>query len=259
VGSTSVAVGSVAVNNADIWGFASVGSSGSSGISVGSNGTVAAFGNPPGTVDTTRIATDFTANFDPISDPTIGTVIGSIGATLGTAGTTSTFRFGGQINSELTIAGNVTLVLTAGAGTTAIRLTGGSDGINIPSGSSLIVYTAADVMIAGNGVLNGNNQPNTFQLWGTSTSAFGQDIEVKGNGSLKGIVYAPNGNVRITGNGDVMGSVVANNITVVGNADFHYDESLANWGGNNPFGIVKWRELLTDSDRATYTTALSSF
>ena len=35
VGSTSVAVGSVAVNNADIWGFASVGSSGTTGLSVG--------------------------------------------------------------------------------------------------------------------------------------------------------------------------------------------------------------------------------
>src|SRR5262249_48753570 len=69
VGSASVAVGSVAVNNADIWGFASVGSASSSGLSVGSNGTVAAFGNAQGTIDTTRVATDFTANFDSPSAP----------------------------------------------------------------------------------------------------------------------------------------------------------------------------------------------
>ncbi len=259
VGSTSVAVGSVAINNADIWGFASVGSSGSTGLSVGSNGTVAAFGQPQGTVDTTRVATDFTANFDSIADPSAGSVITSIGATLGTVGTTATYRFSGQINSSLTIAGNVTLILTAGAGATAIRLTGGGDGINIPSGSSLTIYTAADVMIAGNGVLNSNTQPNTFQLWGTSTSGIAQNLEVKGNGSLQGVVYAPNANVRITGNGDVLGSVVANNITVVGNAAFHYDEALANWGGSNPYGVIKWRELTTAADRAFYVTQLSSF
>jgi len=261
VGSTSVAVGSVAVNNADIWGFASVGSSGSSGISVGTNGTVAAFmtggsPTPAGTVDTTRIATDFTANFDPVSDPTIGTVIGSVGATLGTAGTTSTFRFAGQINSSLTIAGNVTLILTAGAGD-VIRLTGAGDGITIPNGSSLTVYTAANIMIAGNGVLNSNIQPTTFQVWGTNTGT-SQSIEIKGNGALKGIAYAPNAHVRITGNGDVMGSVVANNITVVGNAAFHYDESLANFGGSNPFGVVNWRELITDADRAVYVTQINA-
>jgi hypothetical protein len=54
-----------------------------------------------------------------------------------------------------------------------------------------------------------------------------------------------------------MGSIVANNITVVGNAAFHYDESLANWGANNPYGIVKWRELLTAADRAAYASVLN--
>ena len=42
---------------------------------------------------------------------------------------------------------------------------------------------------------------------------------------------------------------MANNITVVGNAKFHYDEALANFGGSNPFGIVKWLELASLSHR----------
>jgi hypothetical protein len=258
VGSTSVAVGSVAVNNADIWGFASVGSSSTTALSVGTNGTVAAFGNPPGTVDTTRVATDFTANFDDATNPAGGSTIGSIGATLGTAGTTATFRFGGTINSSLTIHGNVTLILTALPGTSAINLTGG-DGLTLAANATLTIYTAANVKIAGNGVLNNNVSPVTFQLWGTGVSGGGQDIQIAGNGALKGIVYAPNADLKINGNGDVMGSVVANNITVVGNAAFHYDESLANWGANNPYGIVKWRELTTATDRATYTTVLGTF
>jgi len=115
-------VGSIAVNNADIWGFASVGSSSSSAVSVGSNGTIATYDKPQGTIDTTRIATDFTANFDAEMSPTVGTVIASVGATLGTAATTATYRFSGQINSSLTINGNVTLILT-GSGD-VVKLTG---------------------------------------------------------------------------------------------------------------------------------------
>ena len=258
VGSTSVAVGSVAVNNADIWGFASVGSSSATAISVGTNGTISDFSHAAGTVDTTRIATDFTANFDDATNPAGGSTLGSIGVTLGTAGTTATYRFGGTINSSLTIHGNVTLILTALPGNNAISLTGG-DGLTLAANATLTIYTAANVKIAGNGVLNNNVSPVTFQLWGTGVSGGGQDIQIAGNGALKGIVYAPNANLKINGNGDVMGSVVANNITVVGNAAFHYDESLANWGANNPYGIVKWRELTAPSDRATYTTVLSSF
>lgn len=256
VGSTSVAVGSVAVNNADIWGFASVGSSSASALSVGTNGTVAAFGNPLGTVDATRVATDFTANFDVVTDPAGGSTIGSLGATLGSAGVTATYRFGGSINSNLTVYGNVTLILTALPGTSAINLTGLA-GLNIAANSSLVIYTAGDVKIAGNGLLNNNDAPASFQLWATGAAGASQAIEIAGNGALKGIVYAPNADVKINGNGDVMGSIVANNITIVGNAAFHYDESLANWGANNPYGIVKWRELLTDADRTAYAAPLS--
>ncbi len=256
VGSASVTVGSVAVNNADIWGFASVGSSGASGLTVGSNGTVAAFGAAQGTIDTARVATDFTANFDPVSEPTTGTNIASVGATLGVVGTANTYRFNGEINSSLTVLGDVTLILTAGAGNSAIRLTGG-DGITIPVGSTLTIYTASNITIAGNGVLNQNPQPRSFQLWGTSTSTIAQEIDFRGNGSLSGIVYAPTASVTINGNGAVLGSVVANDIRLTGNAAFHYDESLANFGSNNPYGVFRWRELTSVADRAASASLLS--
>jgi len=76
-------------------------------------------------------------------------------------------------------------------------------------------------------------------------------LAIGGGAEFNGVVYAPNGNVKIHGNADVKGSIVANNITVVGNSKFHYDEALANWGGNNPYGIVKWLELTSESQRTT--------
>ncbi len=59
--------------------------------------------------------------------------------------------------------------------------------------------------------------------------------------------------MKINGNGDVCGSVVANDITLVGNAAFHYDESLADFGGNNPFRISLWREITSAAGRSAIT------
>lgn len=100
------------------------------------------------------------------------------------------------------------------------------------------------------------NQPKNFQIWGTKTSGI-QDIQIAGNGVLSALVYAPQGSVKINGNGDVTGSVIANDITVVGNAAFHYDESLADMDGVNPFRISRWSELTSESDRADYLDELS--
>lgn len=65
--------------------------------------------------------------------------------------------------------------------------------------------------------------------------------------------------MKINGNGEVMGSVVANHITLVGNAAFHYDEALSRYGNNTPFGIVKWRELTSAASRATYEAAFAGW
>ena len=63
--------------------------------------------------------------------------------------------------------------------------------------------------------------------------------------------------MTIVGNGAVNGSVVANNISLSGNAEFHYDESLANFGGGNPFRVSRWKELTVASDRNYYSSVMT--
>ena len=46
-----------------------------------------------------------------------------------------------------------------------------------------------------------------------------------------------------------MGSIVAEAISVTGDASFHYDESLANFGSGNPYRVSKWKELTSAADR----------
>ena len=244
VGSTSVAVGSVAVNNADIFGFASVGGNSTTGLSVGSNGMIT--GNLSQTssgVDYSRVATDFSANFDMVASPSTTVVINHPDP-LPNPLPTGTYQYNGLISTDLTITGNVTLVLT-GAGDN-IRLTGG-DELRINSGASLKIYANGDIRAGGNGFVNANGQASSLEIYGVNPTA--QHFDIGGGPTLIGVVYAPNADVDIHGNPDVMGSIVANNITVRGDSKFHYDEALANWGGNNPFGIVKWLELTTPTAR----------
>ena len=94
------------------------------------------------------------ANFDPVAQPTGGTWVGAIGSTtLGTTGAATTYSgsaisLSGASTNKLVIRGDVTLYLTAAAGSSAISVAGNAS-IEIGSGASLIIYTAGDVSLAG--------------------------------------------------------------------------------------------------------------
>lgn len=270
VGSISVAVGAVGVNNADIFGYAATGGS---AVSVGSQGKVGPFGTANGVIAPGHTSTNFSASFDPVSAPTASYIaISSITSTTtlprgsdSPAADGIYYYSAGQVNfnnAALNITAGQKVVLQLTNSSTGISIGGGSGAINIGTGGQLQVYTAGDIAIAGNGVANGGttdaaaNQPINFQIWGTKTSGT-QNIQIAGNGVLSGIIYAPQGSVKINGNGSVAGSVVANDITVVGNALFHYDESLANFGGGNPYRVALWQELTTAAQRSLYSSLLN--
>ena len=266
VAGTHVTVSDPSGEQTDILGYVTVGALPPSGLTgvVGNSGSIRAFTTAPGVqFDPSRISTDFVFNFDPVAAPTGGVAIPPItsGMTLGTLGTATSWRCTSISltgNQTLTILGQVTLVLTASSGSPAIDIKG-TAGIDIPAGSSLAIYSEGNVRIVGNGgVGNGNVQPITCQFWGTNTSPAGQTIELTGNGSLVGVVYAPNATVTLRGNSDMMGAVIAYDIVVAGSANFHYDESLAFYGDAG-FGVAKWRELTTKADRSPYLSLMNGW
>lgn len=215
------------------------------------DGLIGPFGTGPGQVDPARVTTDFTASFPVIPAPTDGMWVSPLGNTLGTVGETTRWRtpfikLSGK--QTLTILGRVTLVITAPPGTSAIDISGTAT-IIIPEASSLVVYTEGNVKIAGQGLANGNIQPDSFVLWGGNTTSAGQSIDIAGRGTLRAVVYAPNGDVTLNGNGNMMGTIVARDITLAGNAAFHYDSSLADFIDNAPFGPDGWRLLGTPAER----------
>lgn len=255
IASASLESTALLVNQATVNGFVSTGGA---APQVGNNGLIGPFGTAAGVVDPTYVATDFTATFPVFPAPEGGTYVDPIGSTLGTAGTSTQWRApmikltGKQ---SLTILGQVTLVLTAPAGTTAISMAGTSS-IIIPAGSSLTLYVEGNILIAGQGLANDNIQPATFMLWGTNTTETGQSISIVGKGALRSVVYAPNADVFLNGNGDMMGSVVARDITLTGNAAFHYDHALAELSTNAPFGLGNWRLITSPTERRSLASKL---
>jgi hypothetical protein len=119
----------------------------------------------------------------------------------------------------------------------------GNASLIVAANSSLVVYAEGDILIGGNGLANNNVRPGTVAFYGTNTSDAGQTVHVAGKGTLRAVAYAPNADLQVNGNGDVMGAFVARTINVTGNAAFHYDESLANASSDMPFGVSTWREI----------------
>ena len=285
VGSISV-TSAVTVNNADIYGYVATGGT---PATIGPNGLIGPFGTTAGTIAAGHSSTDFSASFDTVTAPSTYTYT-AMGTINGTASSdrlpddSGAALQGGKYDIEAPDINfnNQTLTITAGktvvlkltntgntASTGAISVGGGSGVISLEAGATLEIYTAGKVDIGGKGISNGVDgadanttidtaemgQPKNFQIWGTRTSGT-QDIDIAGNGALSAIVYAPFGSVKINGNGDVCGSIVANDITCVGNAQFHYDESLGNFGGN-PFRVASWSELTTITDRNAASAKVS--
>lgn len=258
IATLAVQSSSMLVNQAHVWGNVATGGA---APEVGVLGSIRGADTPDGVqIDPARVSTDFAADLPLVTAPVDGTIIANVGATLGTPGVATKWRCPSislHANQTLTIQGYVTLVLTASTGS-ALDVTGNAS-IIVPDGSSLTVYVEGDCKIAGNGLSNGNRRPVSCQIWGTSTSAAGQTFQVAGNGALKAVIYAPNAGVTINGNGDIMGAVVARDVTFTGNASFHYDESLASYGDNSSFGVSRWRELTTAEERARWLGVFSGW
>jgi Tfp pilus assembly protein PilX len=234
------------VNQASVWGSVATGGA---APEVGVNGSIRGRNTPAGVqIDPALVTTDFSADLPLLTAPVDGTLLTSVGDTLGTAGMATRWRSPGialRSDQTLTILGDVTLVLMTTTGS-ALELTGNAS-IIVPEKSSLTVYVEADLKIAGKGLANANIRPVSCRIFGTGPT--GQAIKVAGNGALKAAIYAPNADVTVNGNGDIMGAIAARTVTFTGNALFHYDESLAREGDGTPFAVTRWRELTGATER----------
>lgn len=251
VASISVQSDALMLGNADVWGRVATGGS---MPNVGPNGSIKGADTPKGVrIDPNRVAMDFYAELPPPVAPTLTAPNTSIsGGAMGVAGTTTEYQLSGlklSGNNVLTVSGDVVLVMTGD-----FSLSGNAQVVLTP-GSTLTVYTQADFDATGNGILNHNQLPQTLQIYGVNPD--NQSIKIAGNGGFFGVVYAPNANVAIVGNGQFFGALVGNNLHFTGNANFHYDEDLADFGDDGIKRVTRWVELTDAAKRKNMATILN--
>lgn len=76
--------------------------------------------------------------------------------------------------------------------------------------------------IAGNGISNPTYDPSMLQFVYAGTGT----VKIAGNGASAAVVYAPNATADFMGNGTFYGSVIAAQLTDVGNGHIYYDMKL---------------------------------
>jgi hypothetical protein len=271
---TIASPGLVALANADIYGYVSVGTDDATGITVGATGRVASLSSPDqtgsaynGYIDPDRLKFDFSANFFDVKDvPTSGAGLPAMTGTGSskTISLTSTTYY----VTDIAMGGSDVNIIEVGAVGTPVdatlvitgNLTMGGD-IIIAPGSKLTMYVGGIIDMTGSAVItNGTaanpNNPADLTVLGykKESSVVGgvyPDWNLQGGSFMSAIIYAPNNDVAIWGNPNIYGSVVANTTEFKGTANFHQDESLENLRKTGYYSVVKWRELPTAADQAT--------
>ncbi len=267
----------IALQNADIFGYAAIGTDDISGITVGATGRLGGFSAANGFIDTTRVTYDFTASFPDIPAPTnsgstAGYALPAITNTLllprtGDVSTGGVYYYyvpsaalnsSDAINIGSTAAAKVTIVFSGNV------TMGGTSQVIINPDSSLKIYTPADfVMIGSTGIQNGTgttpNLPVHFTLLGTRTEAQTvtsgmQAITLRGTNYLSAVIFAPNANLVVFGGPHTYGSLVGNRVEMGGNGEFHQDLSLTGVRTSGLWKLLKWRELVTASERAVFAS-----
>jgi len=238
IATISVEVDAIDIGNADVYGFVATGGA---MPDVGPKGSITDYANP-GTVDNSRITTDYYAEFPNVVAP----ILNSPSTSIPSSGTI----LGGDYDvSNWSLSGGDTVYIT---GHTRVKVSGdidvtGNASIVIAPTGSLQIYSDDDIDIAGNGIVNETGKPEMLMVFGLDSGEGDDDIKISGNGSLYAAVYAPNANVTINGGGNsghVFGAVVGYDADLVGNAHFSFDEALEDYNlGSGGYEIDEWVEL----------------
>ncbi len=264
VGTNSGLIDSLNMGNADIMGHVSTGPGGS--IAIGDNGVAGSkpwvqSGTHAGLIEPEWSTDDMNVEFPPVAVPT-------------TSGSVSYGNWLVGTNAYNFVLGNGSYQVIGSRGLTGSVLVQGRALLYVPQGSSLNFGSADRIVIApgasltlvvgcatatwsGQAAIINQNVSNPvthdvaalhFQYYGLPTNT---QINMTGNGSIIGVIYAPSANLKLGGAGtdakapyyDLVGGTVTGTVTMNGHMNFHYDEALTDWGPDLGYVVTAWNEL----------------
>lgn len=134
----------------------------------------------------------------------------------------------------------------------------GQSSIVITPGAKLTLWVAGTVSFAGQGIYNESGKARNCEVYGMPTC---KSISMGGNAEFAGVIYAPYAAFNLIGGGndevDFIGSSITASVQMGGKYQFHYDESLANWGPIKGFTVVGWDEM-TPTQVSTLPSGVAS-
>jgi hypothetical protein len=229
-------------------------------------------------VDTNLISYDYSAEFPVKEAPTGGTTLTAAMLTpdpngmivLGTAGATTPTLY--YLGGDLTIPNDKTLNVLEGSFSKTTTTTTGTGQNKVTtttttsyagsSTASLELYGYGDISISGNGATlpfpleEGGEDASKLKVYGTNPTPGVQKIDIGGNGSFVGVLYAPAANIAFNGggtNGVFAGAVIGYDVKVNGSGYIiRYQEGLGNLTGVRVYNVSKWLELTNPSDWHTF-------
>lgn len=253
VGVDGAVVGDVSLGNGTIYGhlFTGAGSIASQ-VQIGPNGSVGPIGTANGTIAAGWWSPTFNASFSDVPAPTYAPLPppAAVPPLLGLLGTPVTTFSGGNY----TVAGSYSPgdIVVSGPGVTTLWVQGSMSvgNITFTNGGSLILYigntsgSAVSLTESGNNTLNQPGLARNLQIYGLPTLT---SIDLHGNAGFNATIYAPEANFIGGGGGnntqDTCGAITVNSITMNGHWNFHFDESLKNFGPNRGWVAKNWTEV----------------
>jgi len=127
----------------------------------------------------------------------------------------------------------------------ALHVTGDITGkITVGPNVHLTVYFDGNIQVKAQDIVNNTGLAGNVQFYGISPTdpTATQTIEISPPGNFAGAIYAPGADVRINGNPDITGAVVAKSFYANGNVSWHYDRALNPLGNLLDFRITSYVE-----------------
>jgi hypothetical protein len=96
-----------------------------------------------------------------------------------------------------------------------------------------VIYVENDGLFTGGGVVNATADPSNLLI-----HSAGGEIDLAGGSGFYGAVIAPESNVRLVGNSEYFGNIIARTIDVRGDAVIHVDETIVDDVMGGEGGVV---------------------
>jgi len=149
------------------------------------------------------------------------------------------------VPSNFTLSGKTAILITNG---TIVMKFGGSFSatsqtyMDIATNASFVGYLNGNMNFAGQYLANQSGYATNCTFYGSQNCT---TVNYVGQSDYIGTIYAPNADVKIAGQGGLIGAVVGNKFINSGSGNVHYDEALSGGSGANSvllYRVASWKE-----------------